>query len=47
MMHDAITFVMLHGTPDSPAPWKDGPVSFLPMPGYDRHFAICEHLGTR
>lgn len=46
MMHDAITFAMLHGTPDSPAPWKDGPVKFLcPAPGYDRHFAICEHLG--
>ncbi len=46
MMHDAIVFALLHGTPDDPTPWKDGPVKFLcPSPGYDRHFAICEHLG--
>lgn len=46
MMHDSIVFSMLHGTPDSPAPWSTGPVKFLcPSPGYDRHFAICEHLG--
>ncbi|MET0467664.1 MAG: aminotransferase class I/II-fold pyridoxal phosphate-dependent enzyme [Aeromicrobium sp.] len=45
MMHDSIVFAMLHGTPGG-APWKDGPVKFLcPAPGYDRHFAICEHLG--
>ena len=46
MMHDTLTFALLHGTPESPAPWRDGPVKFLcPAPGYDRHFAICQHLG--
>ncbi|MFH7324756.1 aminotransferase class I/II-fold pyridoxal phosphate-dependent enzyme [Aeromicrobium sp. JJY06] len=46
MMHDSIVFAMLHGVPGGSAPWKDGPVKFLaPAPGYDRHFAICEHLG--
>nr|WP_223111036.1 aminotransferase class I/II-fold pyridoxal phosphate-dependent enzyme [Aeromicrobium senzhongii] len=46
MMHDSIVFALLHGTPESPAPWRDGPVKFLcPSPGYDRHFGICEHLG--
>ncbi|WP_346731342.1 aminotransferase class I/II-fold pyridoxal phosphate-dependent enzyme [Aeromicrobium duanguangcaii] len=46
MMHDSIVFALLHGTPESPTPWRDGPIKFLcPSPGYDRHFAICEHLG--
>jgi DNA-binding transcriptional MocR family regulator len=46
MMHDSIVFALLHGTPEQPTPWRDGPVKFLcPSPGYDRHFAICEHLG--
>ncbi|GAA3529814.1 putative aminotransferase [Aeromicrobium flavum] len=46
MMHDSIVFALLHGTPEQPTPWRDGPVKFLcPAPGYDRHFAICEHLG--
>lgn len=46
MMHDSIVFALLHGTPEQPTPWSDGPVKFLcPSPGYDRHFAICEHLG--
>lgn len=46
LMHDSIVFAMLHGTVDSPKPWGSETVKFLaPAPGYDRHFAICEHLG--
>lgn len=46
LMHDAIMFALLHGTPDSPQPWAGQGIKFLaPAPGYDRHFAICEHLG--
>ncbi|WP_412903013.1 aminotransferase class I/II-fold pyridoxal phosphate-dependent enzyme [Aeromicrobium sp. 179-A 4D2 NHS] len=46
MMHDTLVFALLHGTPEGGTPWKDGPVRFLcPAPGYDRHFAICQHLG--
>ncbi|EFQ83436.1 aminotransferase, class I/II [Aeromicrobium marinum DSM 15272] len=46
LMHDTLTFAMLHGTPDSPAPWGAAPVKFIcPAPGYDRHFALTEHLG--
>lgn len=47
IMHDLIAFSMLYGTSDSTQPWsKDDKVKFLaPVPGYDRHFAICEHMG--
>lgn len=47
MMHDLLSRAMLHGLPESEMPWSKLPqVKFLcPSPGYDRHFAICEHLG--
>src|SRR5690606_24598880 len=47
IMHDLIAFSMLYGTSDSTQPWsKEDKVKFLaPVPGYDRHFAICEHMG--
>jgi DNA-binding transcriptional MocR family regulator len=46
MMHDTIVRALLHGVPDGGSPWKNHPVKFLcPTPGYDRHFAICQHHG--
>lgn len=47
IMHDLITWSLLHGTVDSPRPWSQEPVmKFLcPAPGYDRHFAITESYG--
>ncbi|MBX9931965.1 MAG: aminotransferase class I/II-fold pyridoxal phosphate-dependent enzyme [Methylobacterium sp.] len=48
LMHDCIAWALLKGVPGSPAPWAQQPVTFLcPVPGYDRHFAICEELGIR
>ena len=47
LMHDTLLQAMVHGMADSKVPWgKLSKVKFLcPSPGYDRHFAICEHLG--
>jgi len=49
LMHDTVVYSLLKGTCDSPAPWsQQGEVSFLcPVPGYDRHFMICQTYGIR
>jgi len=47
LMFDMFSQLMLHGNCDSEKPWsKEGKIKFLcPVPGYDRHFAICEYMG--
>jgi DNA-binding transcriptional MocR family regulator len=48
LMHDALAFAMLFGVPGHDAWGKAEDIAFLcPVPGYDRHFAICEALGIR
>jgi DNA-binding transcriptional MocR family regulator len=49
LMHDIVVFSLLKGTCDSATPWsKQGEISFLcPVPGYDRHFKICQDYGIR
>jgi DNA-binding transcriptional MocR family regulator len=49
LMHDAVTFALLKGTCDSATPWSsEREIAFLcPVPGYDRHFRICEEYGIR
>jgi aspartate/methionine/tyrosine aminotransferase len=45
LMFDAVSQCVTHGTADG-APWFGRKTRFLcPVPGYDRHFAICEHFG--
>lgn len=49
LMHDAVVYSLLKGTCDSATPWsKAGEIAFLcPVPGYDRHFRVCEDYGIR
>ena len=48
LMHDVIAFGMLYGMHDHPSWSSQAPISFLcPVPGYDRHFSICEALGIK
>ena len=45
MMFDTVAQAMTHGFGDKP--WMlQGKIKFIcPVPGYDRHFAICEYFG--
>ncbi|WP_106267820.1 MULTISPECIES: aminotransferase class I/II-fold pyridoxal phosphate-dependent enzyme [Isoptericola] len=50
LMYDCMVQAILFGVPGGDGPWSaaEGPITFIcPVPGYDRHFAICEELGIR
>ncbi|ANC32636.1 aminotransferase class I/II-fold pyridoxal phosphate-dependent enzyme [Isoptericola dokdonensis] len=49
LMWDTLVQALLFGVPGGEGPWsQQGPITFVcPVPGYDRHFAICEELGIR
>jgi DNA-binding transcriptional MocR family regulator len=49
IMHDCIVWALLKGVPGGTAPWSqaENPAFICPVPGYDRHFAICEEFGIR
>lgn len=47
LMFQCVDFALRYGFKGPDSAWQNrGTVKFLcPTPGYDRHFAICEHLG--
>ena len=47
LMYDAIVRALLLGVYKGSRPWsQQGQIKFLcPVPGYDRHFAICQEFG--
>ncbi|WP_442809430.1 aminotransferase class I/II-fold pyridoxal phosphate-dependent enzyme [Streptomyces sp. NBC_01335] len=47
LMHDSLVHAMLSVLPGAESRWVDqGRIAFLcPVPGYDRHFALCERFG--
>jgi DNA-binding transcriptional MocR family regulator len=47
LMHDAFVQALLSKVPGAESRWVDQePIKFLaPVPGYDRHFSICQRFG--
>ena len=47
LMHDCIVYALLTGVPGGDTPWNENEATkfICPVPGYDRHFAICEDFG--
>ncbi|MEV1293352.1 aminotransferase class I/II-fold pyridoxal phosphate-dependent enzyme [Pseudonocardia sp. NPDC049635] len=47
LMHDVLVHALLSPVPGAPTRWVDaGRVAFIaPVPGYDRHYGVCERLG--
>jgi len=46
LMHDLVARAYSHGFFDSSAPFSEQKVKAIcPVPGYDRHFSICQHFG--
>jgi DNA-binding transcriptional MocR family regulator len=49
LMYDTLAQATLSALPGARRRWADEPrVAFLaPVPGYDRHYTVCEHLGIQ
>jgi len=47
LMADSLGAAVSHGVPGGGGPWRDVEARVLcPVPGYDRHFVLTEHLGV-
>lgn len=47
LMADALGAAVSHGVPGGARSWRDAGAKLLcPVPGYDRHFTLTEHLGV-
>ncbi|WP_428538783.1 aminotransferase class I/II-fold pyridoxal phosphate-dependent enzyme [Rhodopila sp.] len=53
VMHDCIVWALLKGVPGGASAWgstmvqQTAPAFICPVPGYDRHFALCEEYRIR
>jgi DNA-binding transcriptional MocR family regulator len=49
LMHDAVVFALLSKVPGAERRWVEEPeIAFLcPVPGYDRHYGVCERYGIK
>ncbi|WP_084960381.1 aminotransferase class I/II-fold pyridoxal phosphate-dependent enzyme [Thermoactinospora rubra] len=48
LMHDTVVFALLGRVPGAERRWVEQEVTFLcPVPGYDRHFGVCERYGIK
>lgn len=47
MMHNTFRDFVLHGVSEDHRPWREHSTTkvLCPVPGYDRHFTICEYFG--
>jgi aspartate/methionine/tyrosine aminotransferase len=47
LMYQCVVDALLHGVPGGSGPWREVPnIAFIAaVPGYDRHFAVCQDLG--
>jgi DNA-binding transcriptional MocR family regulator len=46
LMYDTVSQLMTHGTAAGGDPWYGKTNKFIcPVPGYDRHFTVCERFG--
>lgn len=47
LMHNVLSLYQRYGVSEARPSWHGQQSKFIcPVPGYDRHFAICEHLGV-
>jgi len=49
LMYNMVSMAVTHGVLGS-TPWSqldEPPVFLCPVPGYDRHFSVCEHFGIK